>query len=113
MEDILGEDLSWFWKPWYFEFHDPDLKIEKVEQGKKQAEITISNPGGMPVPVHLKIEFEDGSTKEMHKSAYVWKDNPEQVVFNLDIKQSIKKITLGNKDLVDISPEDNKWEANK
>ena len=109
MEDIIGEELSWFWKPWYFEFHAPDLKIEKVEQRRKQTEITVSNPGGMPVPVHLNIEFEDGSHQEIHKSAYVWKENPEQVVFNIESKQAIRKIKLGNEDIVDVNPYNNQW----
>ena len=65
MEDILGEELSWFWEPWYFEFHAPDLKIEKLTQKKQEAEIIISNSGGMPVPVCLTIEFEDETTKKV------------------------------------------------
>jgi hypothetical protein len=108
MEDLLGEDLSWYWNPWYFEFSAPDLKIENVEQKKDNIEVLISNPGKLPLPVALKIEFENGEILEDYKSAYIWKGNPETVSLNYKSTGKIKQVSLGDND-IDVYREDNVW----
>jgi len=112
MSETLGEDLSWFWKPWYFEYGYPDLSLAGVEQGEN-ASIVIKNSGKLPIPLTLEIYYEDGSTQRIHKSPEVWKDTDmyEQIV-KTDHKK-ITKVTLGEKYIVDIFPEDNVWEGDK
>ena len=31
INDVAGENLNWFWKPWFFEFGYPDLSVTNVE----------------------------------------------------------------------------------
>lgn len=108
MEDLLKEDLSWYWKPWYFEFSYPDLKIEKVISNKKNVQIQVSNPGGLPLPVALKIEYENGEIIEDYKSAYVWKGNPGVISFNYKPDGKIAKVSLGDCK-IDVNKADNVW----
>ena len=112
MNEVAGEDFSWFWNPWYFEYAYPDLTIAKVEQGETTT-IAIQNSGKLPVPLVLDITYEDGSTQHIHQSPVVWKDSDlyEQIV-KTDHKK-INKVTLGEKYIVDIFPEDNIWEGDK
>ena len=110
MEDLLGEALDWYWKPWYFEFHAPDLKIEEVKLRGKHAEVSISNPGGMPVPVDLKVEFDDGEILEEYRSAYIWKEPGVKTLKLATSGKPIKKIELGNERIPDSRNEDNSWE---
>jgi hypothetical protein len=108
MEDLLGEDLSWYWNPWYFEFSAPDLKIENVKQEKNNIEVQISNPGKLPLPVSLKIEFENGEILEDYKSAYIWKGNPETVSLRYESSGKIKQVSLDDNE-IDVYKEDNIW----
>ncbi|MGM0408303.1 MAG: M1 family metallopeptidase [Bacteroidota bacterium] len=108
MEDLLGEDLSWYWNPWYFEFSAPDLRIENVSQKKENIEILLSNPGKLPLPVALTIEFENDEILVDYKSAYIWKGNPEIVSLNYKSAGKIKQVSLGDND-IDVYREDNVW----
>ncbi len=108
MEDLLGEDLSWYWNPWYLEFSAPDLKIENVNQKQNNIEVQISNPGKLPLPVALTLEFENGEILEDYKSAYIWKGNPETVSLNYKSAGRIIQVSLGDND-IDVSKEDNVW----
>lgn len=112
MNETLGGDLSWFWNPWYFEYAYPDLSLANVEQGEN-AVIAIQNSGKLPVPLTLDIYYEDGSIQHIHQSPAVWKDTDlyEQIV-KTDHK-IIDKVTLGEKYIVDIFPENNVWERDK
>lgn len=113
MEELLGEDLSWYWKPWYFDFCSPDLEIESVEQTNKNVEISIVNSGKMPLPVDLKVELEDGEILKNRETAYVWKNNSGKYTYTIKTKKKVSKITLGNKDIPDVTPENNTWNVNK
>lgn len=84
---IAGEDLSWFWKPWFFETGHADLSIESVTRDEnKNIAVLINKSGGYPVPIDLKITFEDGSNEIFHKPASVWKNGNKS--FDLKIKNS-------------------------
>ncbi|MGF1585600.1 MAG: M1 family metallopeptidase [Bacteroidales bacterium] len=108
MEELLGEDLSWYWNPWYFEFSATDLRIENVKQDKDNIEVLISNPGKLPLPVALKAEFENGEILEDYKSAYIWKGNPETISLNYKSAGKIKQVSLGDND-IDVNKADNVW----
>jgi len=91
--EISGQNLDWFWKPWFFEFGYPDLAIEKVERDV----ITIKKIGVIPVPVHLKITYEDDSYEELYKTAEVWKNGNEFYELSVNKKKKIQKIVLSDK----------------
>jgi len=49
--EVTGENLNWFWKPWFFESGYPDLAMDKVVTNDSEAEITIRKVGNVPTPV--------------------------------------------------------------
>ncbi|TRZ52959.1 M1 family peptidase [bacterium] len=71
VEDVTGMDLSWFWKPWYFEYNFADYAITSVENGK----ITITNVGKLPLPIELKIYYNDGSEEVIKQ-----KPSPDEII---------------------------------
>jgi aminopeptidase N len=71
MEQEAGEDLGWFWRPWFFELNYPDLAIER-----KGEDLVISNPGGLPLPVELIIA-EDDKKHTLSFKASVWQDQQD------------------------------------
>ncbi|MEM9984737.1 MAG: M1 family metallopeptidase, partial [Bacteroidota bacterium] len=51
MEDVSGQELDWFFKPWFFETGVPDLAIQVNKVKRKKMDIQIQRKGSYPVPV--------------------------------------------------------------
>ncbi len=102
MNKAAGEDLGWFWKPWFFEMSYADLSVKK----NNDKSFVIENKGGVPVPVHLTIEFEDGSSQKMNLPASLWKNGNKKFVSQFyDLK--IKRLVLDTVLTPDAFPKDN------
>lgn len=69
-ENVSGQDLSWLWKPWFFEYGNVDLAIEMLKKNK----ITIKNIGSRSIPVVLEVMYKDSTNWKMDYSASIWKD---------------------------------------
>jgi len=113
--NVSGQNLDWFWRPWFFEFGYPDLKLTVAKMDNAASEgpnyvVYVERNGMMPVPLHLEIEFADGSKERIHKSAEVWK-NIEQRTLQLNLIQGKTpiKVSLGSKTIPDVKPKDNFW----
>jgi hypothetical protein len=111
MEDIIDEDLSWFWNPWFFEFGYPDLAIKEVIQTPSLLEIVIERKGNQPVPVHLDITFSDDLTETDHESIRIWKDGKTEYNVFVKTDKKVQKIILGNEEIPDANPKDNAWKS--
>jgi hypothetical protein len=82
-EDVSGQDLSWFWKPWFFNFGSVDVDIVSFENGQ----LVLENKGNRPVPILLQKTYKDGMEKMEDYSAERWKDN---AIITLDIADQDK-----------------------
>ncbi len=92
---IAGEDLSWFWKPWFFETGFADLSVERVNFDKeKNITAVIKNFGSYPVPIDLKITYKDGTNEILHKPASIWKSGDNVYNFELGKRKEFSKIEL-------------------
>ncbi len=100
--DVTGEDLSWFWKPWFFESGYPDLAIDKVFSYEDSYELFIKKIGSVPVPLKIYITYTDGSKSELYKTAEIWKNGNDEYVVTLDRKKNIKSITIGSELIPDV-----------
>ena len=103
MERLCGEDLSWYWEKWYFTFNAPDLALDMDENGK----IFVSNKGGIPLPVILKVEYGDGSIKQINESIWVWADGKNRIAIDVPDADKMLSITLGAGNIPDIDKSDN------
>src|SRR2546426_4819904 len=59
MEDGLGEDLSWFWRGWFYRTDVIDQAVDSVrtrsDSGGTTALVYLASPGGLPMPVDLRL----------------------------------------------------------
>lgn len=108
-EDVIGENLDWFWKPWFFEFGAPDLEIKKVSKVRNIYKIRVNKIGKIPVPVKLELFFDDGSSKTYYESCRIWK-NKSSTVVKIKSKKNAVKVMLGSEDIPDVNKENNKIE---
>lgn len=100
-ESVSGQDLSWLWEPWFFSFGTVDMSIESFKKGK----LVARKNGVRPVPLTVKVEYEDGSVEEMDAKASVWqKGNTYEMA--IPNSKSVKSISV-NSGLPDEEPLDN------
>ncbi|MEO7985935.1 MAG: M1 family aminopeptidase [Gemmatimonadales bacterium] len=75
MEDGLGEDLSWFWRSWFFTTERLDQAVDSValsDSAGVVSRVYLRNPGHMPMPVELALALDDGSSVRISLPVEVW-----------------------------------------
>lgn len=105
--DVLKQDLSWFWKPWFYQFSYPDLAITKVKSKKNSITIEIKNVGGLPLPVKIQVMNKDVVAKEIYKTADIWKSGKDKVEIKIDGVKSYEALILGDELIPDVNSIDN------
>ncbi len=61
IEDVTGEDLSWFWRAWLYETWVLDQSIAGVTVEDNITVISIMDSGNIPMPVLLRLTYDNGS----------------------------------------------------
>jgi aminopeptidase N len=107
--NISGEDLSWFFKPWFYQFGVPDLALKDAVQNGKNIDITVRKVGNIPTTIALTIMFEDGTTQSVNKSASLWKDGKDFVSISVPVDKKVKEVKLGNPDIPDANQDNNSF----
>ncbi len=75
IENGGGEDLSWFWKGWYFNNWQLDLELTNATYtgtDYKSIAVTIANKEQMAMPAILEIKLKDGSKKRINLPVETW-----------------------------------------
>ncbi len=109
-DDVVGENLNWYWKPWFFESGYPDLAIKEVQTFKKGTSIIVQKIGNIPIPAKIVVTYADGKQDSLYQSAKIWENGKNEYLFYLESgKNSIKKILLGSSKIPDINFENNLW----
>jgi hypothetical protein len=105
--NYLGRDLSWFWKPWFFEFGFPDLAIKSYHLKNNLLEIEVEKIGNIPVPIKLTLLKDSESVKEIYNAADVWSSGKKIVKIKLNNPGDFDKIVLGDTQIPDVNKENN------
>ncbi len=113
MENVGGEDLTWFYKEWFFTNWKLDQSVKSVEyvEGKEEngAFITIENLEEMALPVVLSIKQENGKKDTIILPAEIWQRGSSWK-FKYKSTSKIEAITIDpNHDFPDINPVNNVW----
>ena len=93
-ENVSGQDLSWFWKPWFFNYGSVEVAIASYKKGK----LAVVNNGTRPVPISIEVKYTDGSSSYKSYPASSWKD--KQFSVKLDRAKEIDNLAV-NADLPD------------
>lgn len=111
MENVTGENLSWFWKGWFYGENTIDIGVAGVkrEQNKEGYIISLDNKGSMPMPVVLQLEFGDGSTQEVALPVEIWqRDNEHDYLFKTT--KTLAKVTFDpSKKIPDADASNDVW----
>ena len=97
MENVSGEDLSYFWRGWFLNRWKIDQAITNVSyvngDHTKGSVFTVENVGKLPMPMELEIKFKDGSKEITKLPVEVWKRNTEWK-FSLPTTKEISVVTI-------------------
>ena len=72
IDNVAGENLSWFWNGWFTGTGNIDLGINAVIPYAGNYVVVLSNKGEIPMPVLLEISYEDGSTERKMLPVEIW-----------------------------------------
>ncbi|HEY1889806.1 MAG TPA: M1 family metallopeptidase [Steroidobacteraceae bacterium] len=115
MDSAAGEDLSWFWRGWYFHNWTLDLAVTGAHpmQGdwRKGAVVSVANLDPLVLPATVRIDFQDGSSRRIHLPAETWIQQ-KSVDVALDSKQPVTRVTIDpDQALPDGDRSNNVWGA--
>ncbi|MBZ0178049.1 MAG: M1 family metallopeptidase [Melioribacteraceae bacterium] len=108
--DVLKDDLSWFWNPWFNDFSFPDLGIKEVKNKDGKLIVTVEKIGGQPVPIYLETLSENGETLSTKFVNDFWKTGDKEKVVELENTADIRTIKLGNDYIPDSNDGNNFYE---
>jgi hypothetical protein len=82
MDNGGGEDLSWFWKEWFYNNWKLDLALTDVKyvnnDPKKGIKVTVANKEQMAMPFTIEVKLKDGSKLRVYLPVETWLQNHNQ-----------------------------------
>jgi hypothetical protein len=77
MDSEAGEDLSWFWRGWFYNNWQLDLAVTGIapfpkDSAFKGATVTVTSLDKMVMPVTLRVTFADGTKRDIRLPAETW-----------------------------------------
>jgi hypothetical protein len=115
MESAGGEDLSWFWRGWYFNNWTLDLAVTgaaAAEGGwQNGAAISIVNRDPLVMPAVIEVGFVDGSTRRIELPVETWIKTAGADI-RIDSTQPVTSVTVDpDHRLPDRDRANNVWKA--
>ncbi|WP_419800922.1 M1 family metallopeptidase [Mucilaginibacter sp.] len=113
MDNAAGEDLSWFWREWFFTTWQLDQSVKGINYIQndvaKGALITIENLGEMALPVTVAITEASGKTGIVKLPAEIWQRGGSWT-FQYPSTSKINLVTLDPEHVLpDINPDNNSF----
>ncbi|MEI6947916.1 M1 family metallopeptidase [Paraflavisolibacter sp. H34] len=111
MENVAGEDLSWFWRAWVFSNWKLDQGVKGVQYQENKpgngAAITIENLEQMVMPVSVLVKEAGGKEYRVHLPVEIWQRGPEWT-FTVPTTKRITEVVLDpDKKLPDVNRKNN------
>jgi len=110
-EDVLGEDLDWFWTPMLYETWTLDHAIGSVESTGDGTRITVVDEGRTPMPVRLQITHADGTTSERTIPVNVWLKGAREASIMVEPGTVARVVIDPEWYFPDVDRTDNRWTA--
>ena len=116
MDNVSGENLSWFWKAWFVENYKLDQSIVSVayENNKPSqgAVLTIANLNQMAMPVHISYETKSGTKGTLKLPVEIW-NNTHTWKVKLPVTEALQRIELDEERVFpDMDFGNNVWRGN-
>lgn len=113
MENVAGEDLSWFWRSWVLNAWKLDVAAKGVKYTEKLpakgADVTIENLEKMPMPVSVLVKETNGKEHRFDLPVEIWQRGSEWT-FHVPSTSEIAEVVVDpDKKLPDLNRDNNKY----
>jgi hypothetical protein len=117
MEDVAGEDLTWFWKGWYEEDWTLDQAVGGVRYVEgdpaRGARIELLNLDRFAMPVEMEIVEADGDTARVRLPVEIWQQGGEYTYVH-GSDAPLDAVTVDpDEAMPDAVPANNRWTRNE
>jgi hypothetical protein len=114
MEDGVGEDLSYFWRGWFLRTDVVDQAVDSVRTTRDSSGTTytatfLSSPGGLPMPIDLRLTFADGSVENTRLPVEAWFEGNHFEYVRAFPKDLVKVEIDPDKNFPDVRRQNNTW----
>lgn len=110
MENVSGEDLSWFWRGWVFNNWKLDMAVKSVQNPGKNEDgvsITIQNLEQMASPVPMLVRESNGKIHKFTLPVEIWQRGGEWT-FHVPTTSRVTEVAIDpDKLLPDVNRENN------
>jgi hypothetical protein len=76
VENVSGEDLSWFWNAFFYGTDVLDIAVDNVSMrqanGQNIAVISLRRATSIPFPVTMRLKFGDQTTRDVRLPVEIW-----------------------------------------
>lgn len=115
MENVAGEDLSWFWRAWFVNNWRLDQGVNSVKYVKndasKGAVITIENFEKMAMPVVLDVKTKSGKVTRVKLPVEIWQRNTDWS-FKVNTTEEIESVVIDpDHAFPDVNESNNTWKS--
>jgi Peptidase family M1 domain len=115
IEDGVGEDLSWFWRSWFYTTEQLDQAVDSVRVADSAGVVTsrvyLRSSGAMPMPVELDLRLEDGTAQHLSLPVEIWYGGIQYTLLVPGPKRVIGASIDSRNVYPDVRRENNAWMA--
>jgi hypothetical protein len=109
-ENVSGQDLSWFWRSWFFETWKLDQAIDTVTTAGDSLEIVVENRGRAVMPVRLAVTRSNGRVERVALPVEVWLTGQRRRTVRVAREPTIKNIEIDTvKEFPDLDRSNQVW----
>ena len=99
IESVSGDDLSWYWRAFWYGNDVLDLAVEgvsnKSEEGQTTAAITVRRNTSIPFPLEMRLRLADGSTQDVRIPVDIWGPNAStRVTAEVPVRSNVVGVRL-------------------
>jgi hypothetical protein len=105
-----GQDLSWFWRTWYYETWTLDQSIASVTAGPRGTAIVVRDLGDAPMPARLTITLANGDTLQREIPVATWLGGTRTATVTVPRGRVVTRVEIDARgEFPDISRKNNIW----
>lgn len=111
MDEGLGQDLSWFWRGWFYHTDSVDQGVDPDRTGRRLAHVFLANRGALPMPVRLRLTFAGGHVQDIRLPVDIWRSG-DRYRYETPAPADLLSVVVDPLDaLPDVQRANNSWHA--
>ena len=117
-----GEQLNWAWRGMFYSTYANDQALGTVEsqdakeltgdtkKGNFYNRITVDQKGGLIMPLHLGVTYDDGTSAVIKLPADIWRNNEKTFTYGFFSQKAVTQVVIDPDELfIDINRDNNSW----